>query len=241
MRRPPFSLVVLWAGVLSLAPAPGHAAPDTPGPIELRIERDGSPIGTHRIAFAREGESLVVETTTRVRVRALSITIYRYEQDKHEVWRDGRLVSFESRTDRDGEETRLRARAEGEWLVVHGPNGRRVLAPDLVPTGFWDSRLIGRRRLLDSTDGDVLEVSVIEESPDTIVVNGDAVAARRYRIEGDIERAVWYDAAGRLIKLRERAEDGSTIEHVPAAGAHAGPLNGQAAEPRPRGAPDEAR
>ena len=40
------------------------------------------------------------------------------------------------------------------------------------------------------------------------------MAATRYAYSGDLKADVWYDDAGRWVKLRFRGRDGSVIEYV---------------------------
>jgi len=43
---------------------------------------------------------------------------------------------------------------------------------------------------------------------------GKDVMARHYAISGDLQRELWYDAGGRLVKVRFAASDGTDIQYV---------------------------
>jgi hypothetical protein len=47
-----------------------------------------------------------------------------------------------------------------------------------------------------------------------IDAGGRAIEARHYRIAGDLDRDVWYDTDGYLVRLTLVADDGSTVVYV---------------------------
>jgi hypothetical protein len=217
-------VTILLAALPALAAgAPAFALGHGAGTLHFEVLRDGSPIGTHVVRFREEGEVLTVETEVRIAVTIAFITVYRYEQDRTEVLRDGRTVAFENRTNDDGAVTGVNGRAVKVGMMVVGPEARHTVPADMVLSGYWNHQTVDRTRLLDSGDGTVLEIAVADEGMETVTAWGREVEARHYVLTGDLEREVWYDAAGIWVRMRLVARDGSIIEYrlVPEDGAGA--------------------
>lgn len=75
------------------------------------VMRNAGSIGSHVVRFREADGRLVVETSVRIEVTFVFITLYRYALAATETWLDGRLVALSSATDDDGE--RLSVRAAG--------------------------------------------------------------------------------------------------------------------------------
>jgi hypothetical protein len=206
------------AGVV-LSPGPALACPDPPEPAEYVIDHETyGEVGRHVITFSCAGDDLVVETRVAGEVTVLAIPLFRREATYREVWRGGRLIAFDSHFVDNGEVYEVRARANGAHTVIEGRRGRILAPPDIVPSHPWNHEVIDRTLLFDIQRGRLQEVQIRPAGTETIAVAGRKVEAKKYRISGDLERELWYDAAGNW--LRSRLEhDGARItltrEQVP--------------------------
>ena len=196
-------LALAAAAVLAAVPAsPTRAAHEIPGAgLGFVVHRGDSPIGTHRISFARSGDELAVETITDIAVRIAFITVYRYSQTVRQTWRTGRLQSLDARTDDNGEVRTLRVRPGPDGLVVDGPSGRRVVALDIHPTGYWNRDIVGRTQLLDVGDGDILTIAAQPAGARTLKLDDRLVEAQLYRFTGDITAEAGYSPEGEWVSL----------------------------------------
>lgn len=213
MRAKPATILLAAFSILSTG-TPAFALGHGSGTLHFEVLRDGSPIGTHVVRFREEGGTLTVENEVRIAVTIAFITVYRYEQDRTETLRDGRIVAFYNRTDDDGEVTEVTGRAVEGGIEVIGPQVRHTVPGDMVLTGYWDYETVDQRRLLDVGDGTVLEIVVADGGVETVEAWGREVEARRYALTGDIEKELWYDAAGIWVHMRQVARDGSIIEYL---------------------------
>ena len=192
------------AAPLSARLPDGHA-------VEYRVTRDGAPIGSYTVTVHTDGDRVTVSTAVRIEVAIGFITLYRYALDAREVWRAGRLVSFDSVTDDDGERHAVRAVAKAGVIEVIANGERWTAPPSITPSSLWHRDLVDSAMLLGVEDGDRLAVAVHETGPETVPVAGRPVRATRYVISGDVERELWYGADGMLVRQRLIARDGSEI------------------------------
>jgi len=203
---------ILAALAVSVLPLPAVARPDLghiplPEDIDFEIKRDGTTIGRHRVSFRREDDALHVRVDIRIEVRFAMLTLFRYHHENREVWRGGRLVAIETRTDDDGTVHRVRGRAIGDRLAVDGTGGAFEASADILPTSYWHPATPARDVLLDTQNGRLLRVRT------EAVGDPEAGAGGRYRMRGDLELDLWYDRAGRWIGTAFEAR-GATVEYV---------------------------
>lgn len=191
-----------FAVALALAVPAARAGAVVTEPLDFAVYRDGAEIGHHRIAFTRDGDVLEVAIDIRLEVGLGFITLYRYHHRNSETWREGGLVGFVSRTDDNGDWDQASARVTGGTMTVAGPEAAAAPVPFAAPTTYWHRDLtVAARTLVDTQTGRLLAVNVTPVGDETVETADGPVPARRYRMTGDLELDVWYDATGRWVKL----------------------------------------
>ena len=204
--------VVLLGIALAVPAAAGTQA--VPRPLEFEIAREGDVVGHHRISFRGEGDKLVVHSDLEIEVEMLSFTVYRYQQTREEVWRNGKLVALAATADDDGTSHDIKGTAapNGELRMTSGKD-RWTLPPESVPASFWNQSMVTQKGpLVDLLTGRILPGKVVKLGQETVRAGGRDIVATRYRLEGKRPRDVWYDASGRWVKMRAVGRDGSVAE-----------------------------
>jgi hypothetical protein len=200
MRKFAAASVVLLTAAAPFASA--VAADLVDGTYAFKVFRDGDEIGTHTLVARHDGQDLVLDIVVAIKVKVAFVTAYRYEQTRREVWREGRLVAFESDTNDDGTKAKTSGKLDGDMLVVSGPGGTTKLRPDIIPNSWWNPDLPKQSELLSTLDGKVLKVGVQDAGEETVDTAKGPVKARHYILSGEVEREVWYDADGRWVHMR---------------------------------------
>ena len=197
---------LLAATALSLAAMTGIPAR---GSLEFTVLRDGDEVGTHVIRFHGDGPQVRVDVQTRINVKLplLGLSVYHFDHEGHEVWRDGSLLTLESVTDDDGDAKVLKVHREGGVLRVEGSSGAHASDGEIIPASLWHPDLVTRSVLLNTLDGHEMPVSVTEQGSDEVAV-GDLL------VTGGLNRELWYDPQGVLVKVAFAASDDSRIEYV---------------------------
>lgn len=201
--------VAVAAGVMPFSAQAATVPPD--GVLSFQVIREGSPIGTHELRFSVRDGGTAVDIETDVAVKLAFITVYRFEHEGHELWRDGHLVSLNSTTNDDGTDHRLEVKAQGGELAVDGDANQARLPQETIPASLWNMDLVEQSQLLNTLDGSLMSVSIREVGPETVSAGGEEIAATHYVIEGDLEREVWYSDEGLLVRVRFKGSDGSEI------------------------------
>lgn len=184
-------------------PALPRAAAAQPGEYRFRVVREGSQIGTHRVAFSpAEGNGVTARTEVDIAVRLAGITVFRLAHRFSETWAGDRLRHAASRYDRNGRATEMEARAEGDAVLVRGPEGALRFPADAAPLTWWHPGRLNRT-LFDNSTGKPLRIQWARAP-----LPGGGV---RWTGTGDTESEATYAADGTWLGWRTKAEDGSVV------------------------------
>lgn len=178
-----------------------------------KVLRKGDVIGRHEVEFENEHDgTLKVEIETDVKVKLAFVTVYRFEHEGKEMWRDGNLVSYRSKTNDDGKRKFLQLSGSRQSVTAEGSAGRFEFSQPVMPASLWHNATINQSALMNTLDGHMMAVSIAEVGEDMIWAGGQNIQAMHYVMTGDLEREMWY-ANGRLVHLRFKGSDGSTIDY----------------------------
>lgn len=181
------------------------------GRLHFTVIRNGETIGHNTLDFSQSADRLEVRVRTAVAVKIAFITAYHFNHEATETWQNGRLWSLASRTDDDGVKHELRVQAENGALQVDGDRKRSEAPAAIVPASLWNRDIVASRMLLNTLDGSQMAIQVEDAGMEQVRVAGATVAARHYRLTGDLQRELWYDESGALVQVRLRAKDGSDV------------------------------
>ncbi len=187
---------------LPMLPRPAAAA--LPAEYRFRVMREGSQIGTHRVSFAQAGNELIARTDVDIAVRLAGFTVFRLTHRFSEAWAGDRLRLATSRYDRNGRTSEMEARAEGNAVLVRGPEGTERLPADAAPLTWWEPGRFSRP-LFNNTSGKLLRLQ-LARAP---LPGGGA----RWTVTGDEEGEGSYAADGTWLGWRTKGEDGSTVTY----------------------------
>ncbi|MFN4090491.1 MAG: DUF6134 family protein [Alphaproteobacteria bacterium] len=207
------------AGVLFVMPALAATpardrTPDVAiAPIRFAVSREGQQIGSHTVRFQREGADLIVEIDIELDVRFAFVTVYRYRHTNREVWRDGRVVAIDARTDDNGEGYTVTARGTAEGLTVEGREGRVNVPADTLSTSYWNPATVRQSKLIDTQHGRIAEVTTRSLGFRAVQTPAGTVRGECWRVSGDLDLDVCYAENGAWIGLDFEAR-GSRISYA---------------------------
>lgn len=216
MRVTQIMRLLLVPPVLVVLAAPTHAAAPLPvesGKAEYVVKRSGSPIGTLKIEFKRDGRRLVATSDYSIKVKLMAIVLYRYDKRMVETYEAGRLIAYETDIDDNGTKSQVRVTRDGDSLSVVHPKGTLTAPLGVFPSTYWPPATIDQVQLIDSSDGVLINVKTMATATEDLTIDGRTISAKRYNMSGDAERELWYDAGtGAWLKMKLKGSDGSVIE-----------------------------
>lgn len=211
--RAPIAIATLLVAASAAASSPASPPPAAGGEWNFRVLLDGKEVGWHRYVVRGDGATTEVESRAQFDVRFLLLDAYRYRHAARERWHGSCLDELESRTETNGRVEEVAATAYGETLVVAGPSGDARLPGCVKSFAYWDPRILGATRLLNSQTGKLLPVSVAERGTEPVNVAGRSVTATRHRLSApDLQIDLWY-ADGRWVALEAPTPGGRVLRY----------------------------
>lgn len=215
MRLKPILYFVAALALATHAVAARAAIIPPSGKLDFSVIRDGEKIGTHVLSFRQDKDRLEVDIRTRIAVKVAFITVYRFEQDGHEVWKGGKLVRMQTKTHDDGTDHTLRVSTNGAGrLRVVGDGRESEAAPNAVPASLWNPAFIRTHALMNSLVGTPLDFKVVYKGEENVTVKGKPVRARHYSLTGEMPRELWYDRNWVLVRMTLKGKDGSPVQYL---------------------------
>ena len=174
--------------------------------------------GVHEISFRQDGEDLLADVRIRLRAGLGPVTLFRYEHDSTERWRDGALLGLSGRTLKDGEVFEVSARYQDGVLDVTGldPELNAVmleLEPSTLTSSHWHGYPADMTKMLNTEHGTVMDTQVEYLGKTEIEGDGGAILVDHYRLTSSLVLDLYYDENGRWAGCEFEAR-GQQIRYV---------------------------
>jgi Family of unknown function (DUF6134) len=179
--------------------------------IKFAILRNGEQIGTHAIDINRAGSETSVRLVTDLTVKVMFVTAYRLEHTATEKWVDGRLVALNSNTNDNGTIHKVTLAATPAGVQIHADGKARSADRSIVTGSLWNQDVTRHSSVLDSQDGEIRPLSVVDHGLQPITIKSRVVKAHHYTLKSKYTQEVWYDEQSRFVKMSLIGRDGSEI------------------------------
>jgi uncharacterized protein DUF6134 len=193
---------LLWLGMA------GQACAET---MRFAITRNGDQIGTHSIDINRAGAAISVSIATDLVVKVLFVTAYHFQHSASEHWVNGRLVGLDSTTDNNGTRHQVSIVMKTTGLEMEADGKASRVDRNIMPASLWNPELLRRSVMLDTQDGEIIPLSVVDQGMEELTIEARIVKAHHYTIKGRFSQDVWYDEQQRLVQSKLIGRDGSVI------------------------------
>lgn len=182
---------------------------------DFRVFLEDKEIGTHRFELLDKGggERQLV-SKARMAVKLLFVTAYTYDHRDVEHWNGDCLSKLTSNTDDNGDKYQVDVQRQGAATIVKTLNGSRTLGDCVLTFAYWNPAMLKQTRLLNSQDGEHVEVQITDAGSDPIVVRGVETPARRYELRSKNKKLsidLWYSPSDEWLALESRTEGGDKL------------------------------
>ena len=178
----------------------------------FRVFVDDIEVGIHRYDVEQLGGQQHVKSVADFKYKWSFVTLYDYQHQNHEIWSDGCLARIESSTDANGEDYSVLGEQSDQGFVVNGKDGQQMLPACVQTFAYWDPKFLDADKLLNSQNGEYLDVKVTGPEPDVLQLHGQEQPASRYRLTaGKLDLQLWYSASGEWLGLQSRTESGRML------------------------------
>ena len=220
----PMLLLLPWLLLALLLTPPAGAAgrgaavaadgPDAGQAWRFRVYLDDREIGYHHFQLADAGDRRVLRSEADFEYRLMFLTLYEYEHENRETWSGDCLHSVDSRTDANGEPFSVEGRRTAGAFRVEARGGTTRLPECVMSFAYWNPAFLRQERLLNTQNGEYLEIEVSNPVPESRVVHGEERPALRYRLEaGELSLVLWYSTDNEWLALESEVKGGRTLRY----------------------------
>lgn len=180
---------------------PGIPDDDT---MRFSIYMEGNKVGFDQFDFNRFDTGLVVNRKIKMDITYIFYTAYSYRHRSESTWQNGRLTSLDAFTNKNGTRLNISAKVNNGSLVIDTNKSTETTkySQSLVPTTWWNSRIVKVSQLLDTQYGKSRAVSAAGPSGDTVDVSSRTIKTKKYEITGDLNLTLWYGSHGELQQIQ---------------------------------------
>jgi len=156
----------------------------------------------------------VLSSVAEFEYRLMFVTLYNYQHRNQEVWQDNCLARIDSSTDANGKDYVLSGEKSGDGFRVKGNKGNAVLPECVMSFAYWNPQFLQASRLLNTQNGEYLEVVVSEAASEIVQIQGQEINAKRYQLTAKkLDLALWYSEQGAWLGLESSYENGRTLRY----------------------------
>jgi len=182
---------------------------------KFRVYLDEKEIGYHHFYLLESGETRQLKTVASFEYNLMFVRLFHYEHENHEIWTGDCLQSIDSQTNSNGKSFRVNGRrTTGEFRV--SANGGEASLPECVMSfAYWNPSFLEQSMLLNTQDGEFLDVEISEPVFDALTISGGQRPAYRYHLSaGDPKLDLWYSADRQWLALESEVRGGRKLRYV---------------------------
>jgi hypothetical protein len=206
--------IVVVALAMVVVPVHADEALSTERQWRFQVFLDDKEIGYHDFFLEQRGESQVLRTVAEFEYKLLFVKLYDYEHENSEEWRDGCLSRIESSTDDNGKTFAVLGQQQPGAFVVQAKRGAASLPPCVMSFAYWDPVFLQQKQLLNSQNGEYVEVQVSAPETTELEVQGEMRKAMRYHLAaGPLKLQLWYSMDSEWLGLESETESGRVLRY----------------------------
>jgi hypothetical protein len=199
--------LALVVATLLLTPLPALA-----NTWDFRVFLDDKEIGTHRFDLLDQGGERQLTSQARMNVKILFVTAYTYDHHDVEHWSGNCVSKLSSRTDDNGKKHHVEVQRREQDTTVQTQQGTQRLGDCVMTFAYWNPAMLQQTRLLNSQDGEYIDVKITDAGADSIAVRGVKTAARRFELRSKkLSIDLWYSPQDEWLALESMTERGQKL------------------------------
>ena len=138
--------------------------------IEFDIYRNNKHIGEHIFSFAKSDEQISIESEINFIIKKFGIVLYEYHVEGKEVYKDGKLIKFNSRTDQNGKEKYVNLELENDEFIINGSSFKGKTPTNYLLGTWWNHSIVEAKAQISAVSGRIIIQKVTFLGKETIKI-----------------------------------------------------------------------
>ena len=128
--------------------------------IEFDIYRNNKHIGTHIFSFKKSGDEIAVESEIKFKIKKLGIVLYEYHAEGVEIYKDGKLIKFNSKTDQNGKNKYVNIIFENNEYTIDGSSYKGTVPVEYLIGTWWNHSIVKAKAQISAVSGRIIKQKV---------------------------------------------------------------------------------
>jgi hypothetical protein len=170
--------------------------------IEFDIYRNNNHIGKHIFSFKRSDEQLAVESEINFKIKKFGIVLYKYHVKGTEIYKEGKLIKFNSKTNQNGKEKYVNMELENGQHIIDGSSYQGKAPIDYLLGTWWNHRIVKAKAQISAVSGRIIKQKVAFLGKETIKIYDKSYKTLHFNFSSTDKKLskkkklntdVWYD------------------------------------------------
>ena len=136
--------------------------------IEFDIYRNNKHIGTHIFTFKKSEGQLAVESEINFEIKKIGIVFYSYHVKGTEIYKAGRLIKFNSKTNQNGKHKYANLKLEDGKYTIDGSSYKGKVPEDYLLGTWWNHSIVKAKAQISAVSGRIIKQKVTFLDKETI-------------------------------------------------------------------------
>ena len=170
--------------------------------IEFDIYRNNKHIGKHIFSFDIVDGNLAVKSEINFEIKKLGISLYKYHVQGKEIYKDGKLVKFNSKTDQNGKLKYVNLTLENDEFLIDGSSYKGQAPQEYLLGTWWNHSITKAKAQISAVSGRIIKQKVTFLGKETINLGGKKYNTLHFNFSSTDKKLnkdkrlnthVWYD------------------------------------------------
>ena len=170
--------------------------------IEFDIYRNQTHIGKHVFSFKKLNGELAVESEINFEIKKFGVILYKYHVKGTEIYKDGKLVKFNSKTNQNGKVKYVNMELDNEEYHIDGSSYQGKAAIDFMIGTWWNHSIVNAGAQISAVSGRIIKQKVTFLGKETIKINDKTYNTLHFNFSSTDKKLakdkklntdVWYD------------------------------------------------
>jgi len=170
--------------------------------IEFDIYRNNKNIGKHVFSFKKENDLLKVESEINFEIKKFGVVLYKYHVKGTEVYKDGELIKFNSKTNQNGKEKYVNLKLKDGEFLIDGSSFKGKAPTEYLLGTWWNHSIVKADAQISAVSGRIIKQEVTFLGKENVEFNGKKYKTLHFNFSSTDKKLdkdkklntdVWYD------------------------------------------------
>ena len=170
--------------------------------IEFDIYRNNKHIGKHIFSFEKSNDQLAVESEINFEIKKLGIILYKYYVKGKEIYKDGKLVTFNSKTNANGKSKYVNLKLSNNEYDIDGSSFKGKVTTDFLLGTWWNHSIVKSKAQISAVSGRIIHQKVTFLGKETLKIDDKSYKTLHFNFSSTDDKLdknkklntdVWYE------------------------------------------------